>query len=255
MPVAVVTGSSSGIGRATAFRLAKDGFDLVLHARHNLCGLQQTAKQIQSDFPGRKVFSITADISDSQACMRLVDASWAWCSGIEVWVNNAGADVLTGRHRKLDFYAKLQMLFNVDVAGTIRLSRLVARKLMDRTSPQLLLQVINMGWDQANLGMEGEAGQLFCASKSAVMAFSQALAMEVGPQIRVNCVAPGWIRTAWSQESSDYWTQRAKEECLLNRWGEPQDVANTIAWLASSEAAFVNGQLIYVNGGRRYTSR
>lgn len=86
------------------------------------------------------------------------------------------------------------------------------------------------------------------------MAFTSSLAMSAAPMVRVNCVAPGWIKTAWGAVSSDYWaTTCAKGESLLGRWGTPEDVARTISWLVSPAAEFVNGQCIAVNGGRRFT--
>ena len=256
MPVAVITGSSSGIGRQTAIEFARQGYSVVLHARTNLSGLQRTAAELRLLQPrDAAVLCVTADIRCERSCRDLVATAFAWRAGIQIWVNNAGADVLTTAARHLPFAERLQQLLDVDVAGTIRLSRLVVERLQQQTDDSAARQpaLINIGWDQALQGMEGEAGQLFCTTKGAVMAFSTALAMSVGPNIRVNCVAPGWIQTAWGEQTTDaYWDQRARRESLLERWDQPQDVAQTIAWLASPQAEFVNGQTIPVNGGRRF---
>lgn len=250
MPVAVVTGSSSGIGRQTAIEFARQGYSVVLHARRNLDGLQAAAKLLRQQ--GAEVLCLTADISCQSASRDLVEAAFAWREKVDVWVNNAGADVLTSGGQTLSFSAKLQLLFQVDVAGTISISRNVVER-MSSQATELQPSVINIGWDQALLGMEGEPGQLFCTSKGAVMAFTQALALTCSGRVRVNCVAPGWIKTAWGEAAaSDYWEQRACSESLQHRWGTPSDVANAILWLASPAADFVNGQIIPVNGGRRY---
>jgi 3-oxoacyl-[acyl-carrier protein] reductase len=82
------------------------------------------------------------------------------------------------------------------------------------------------------------------------MAFTRSLAKSLAPNVRVNCIAPGWIRTAWGQTASDEWQQRAKSESLLHRWGEPEDIARTACYLASPAASFITGQVITVNGGR-----
>jgi 3-oxoacyl-[acyl-carrier protein] reductase len=260
MPVAVVTGSSSGIGRATAIRLAQAGYGIVLHAHRNLARLFETASQIrQRTRDSVPVLCITADIADARASADLVAAAFLWQSRVDVWVNNAGADVLTGAARQLSFESRLQQLLAVDVMGTIRLSRLVAARMAmmdplkdEQRSNERLPSIINMSWDQAPLGMEGEPGQLFGTCKTAVAAFSQSLALSVNG-IRVNCVAPGWIKTAWGEQSADdYWTQRAIRESQLARWGTPQDVAETICWLTSPASQFVNGQTISINGGRRF---
>ncbi len=249
--VAVVTGSSSGIGRATALRLAGDGYSVVLHARANLAGVQQTADEIFSQF-GRTSLCILSDVQCDRARRDLVRAAFAWRGGVDVWVNNAGADVLTTEAKAWAFEKKLEHLLAVDLMGTIGLSRLVSDRMLQQVHSGQKPTVINIGWDQAQLGMEGEPGQLFCTTKAAVMAFTTSLALSVGPHVRVNCVAPGWIKTAWGDEVKGYWDQRARGEALLERWGAPEDVAGTIAWLVSRDAEFVNGQCIAVNGGRRY---
>jgi 3-oxoacyl-[acyl-carrier protein] reductase len=83
------------------------------------------------------------------------------------------------------------------------------------------------------------------------MAFSRSLARALAPQVRVLCIAPGWIRTRWAQEASDLWQQRAIQESLLGRWGTPQDVAALVRFLVSPEADFLTGQIIEINGGAR----
>ncbi|MDX1928883.1 MAG: SDR family oxidoreductase [Pirellulaceae bacterium] len=248
--VAVVTGSSSGIGRATALRLAEDGCALVLHARKNIAGVQATATEILKQF-GRRSLCVLSNVADARARGDLVRAAFAWSGHVDVWINNAGADVLTTEARGWSFDDKLQYLLATDLQGTMGLSREVAARMATQTSENKPT-IINIGWDQALLGMSGDSGQLFCTTKAAVMAFTNSLAMSVAPQIRVNCVAPGWIKTAWGNESSEYWDNRARDESLLARWGAAGDVANTIGWLASPAAEFVNGQCINVNGGRRF---
>ncbi|MCA9132982.1 MAG: SDR family oxidoreductase [Planctomycetales bacterium] len=262
MPVAVVTGSSSGIGRATALGLATAGFELVLHAHRNLRGLQETAahiRQLLSPQPAA-LLCLTADIADARACHDLVATAFAWRPQIDAWVNNAGADVLTGAARHWSFEERLQLLLQVDLMGTVRLSRLAAQRMSQRAhavpaataADQLPPTIINISWDQAPLGMEGEPGQLFGTTKSAIAAFSHSLALSLSG-VRVNCVAPGWIQTSWGQDTaSDYWSQRAIQESLLGRWGTPEDVAQAILWLASPASQFINGQTLAVNGGRRY---
>ena len=251
MSVAVVTGSSSGIGRATALELAAKGHSMVLHARKNIEGLQTTAKEIRTHY-GQESLCVTADISCPRMCCDLVRSAFAWKGGVEIWVNNAGADVLRPGIRDWPLEAKLELLLDVDVKGTVRLSRLVAQHMLnqDNRPPQT---IINIGWDQAEVGMEGEPGQMFCTAKAAVQAFTRSLAKTY--PIRALCVAPGWIKTSWGEESaSDYWDRRAIGESLQNRWGRPEDVAQTIGWLTSREAEFVNGTVIEVNGGRRFWS-
>ncbi len=157
MPVAVITGSSSGIGRQTALEFAGLGYAVVLHARHNLRGLQHVAEA--AELGVADVRCITADISKPEACSDLVSTAFAWQGAVDVWVNNAGVDVLTNHARRLSFDEKLQQLLVTDVSGTIRLSRDVVGRMQDTQQTDAAAQptIINMGWDQAWLGMEGES--------------------------------------------------------------------------------------------------
>jgi 3-oxoacyl-[acyl-carrier protein] reductase len=244
---AVVTGSSSGIGRAIALEMARAGADVLVHARANRTGAEEVAQSIES--LGRDSTVALADLGDAAAQDRLVETCWNW-RPIDIWVNNAGADVLTGAAANWSFEEKLAELWKVDVSATLRLSRSVGGRMKQRGSGF----VLNMGWDQAESGMEGDSGEMFAAVKGAVMAASRSLAKSLAPQVRVNCIAPGWIRTKWGQNASAEWQERAARESLLRRWGEPQDVARVACFLASPAAAFINGQVVHINGGGRAES-
>jgi 3-oxoacyl-[acyl-carrier protein] reductase len=100
--------------------------------------------------------------------------------------------------------------------------------------------------------MAGDSGQMFGCIKGAVMSFTQSLAQSLAPHVRVNCLAPGWIKTSWGETASDYWQERAKSESLAGRWGTAEDVARAARFLASPSAEFMTGQVINVNGGYRY---
>jgi 3-oxoacyl-[acyl-carrier protein] reductase len=171
--------------------------------------------------------------------------AWNW-RAVDIWINNAGADVLTGEAANWSFEEKLAALWQVDVVATLRLSREVGQRMKQRGTGVL----VNMGWDQVETGMAGDSGELFGAAKGAVMAATRSLAKSLAPEVRVNCLAPGWIRTAWGQQASAEWQERAHRESLLCRWGEPEDVARVACFLASPAAEFVTGQVIHVNGGR-----
>jgi 3-oxoacyl-[acyl-carrier protein] reductase len=240
---AVVTGSSSGIGRAIALELAHAGADVLVHARQNEAGANEVADAIRS--LGRESRVVMADLSKPAEQDRLVETAWSWRAA-DIWINNAGADVLTGTAANLTFENKLAALWQVDVVATLRLSREVGRRMKQRGKGA----IVNMGWDQVDSGMAGESGELFGAAKGAVMAATRSLAKSLATEVRVNCVAPGWIRTAWGQQASDEWQERARRESLLGRWGEPEDVARVACFLASPAAEFVNGQNIHINGRR-----
>lgn len=253
---AMVTGGSSGLGRATAMRLARAGANVWIHCRQNESAAQAVCAAIEA--LGSASRYTMGDLASAATVDSVLDEASAWGpDGPDIWVNNAGADVLTGDAAHGTFEEKLQTLWNVDVLSCIRLSRGVGMQMKQaaikgRASGQRV--IINTGWDQAEHGMEGDSGEMFAAIKGAVMAFTRSLAMSLAPDVRVHCVAPGWIRTAWGEEASEYWQQRAQRESLLQRWGAPEDVANATCFLASDDAAFLTGVVLPVNGGFRYSA-
>lgn len=244
---AVVTGASSGIGRATAMELAAWGVcKMVVHYRTNLDGANETAQAVR-EF-GCESVVLSADLSDLGQCEQLVDGAFDSIGPIQTWINNAGADVLTGEAADMGFQEKLRRLFDVDVIGTIGLSRIVADRLLAQNNDRPPSMTF-IGWDQAPHGMEGDAGQMFGPVKASVMAFAKSMAQTLAPNVRVNTVAPGWIQTAWGSETSDYWNDRAKGQSLMNRWGQAKDVAAAVAFAANPHNDFLNGQCIEINGG------
>lgn len=243
----VVTGASSGIGRAVAIALAKSGVKrMLMHYCRNESGVLEAAKVVRDC--GVDVVIESADLSDADQASNLAETAFAKMGTVHTWVNNAGLDVLTGENAKLDFDAKLQRLLEVDVMGTIRLSRAVTERMMQQQlhRPSSMCFI---GWDQAPLGMEGDAGQMFGPVKAAVMAYAASLAQTLAPKVRVNTVAPGWIQTKWGESTSEYWDDRAKGQSLMGRWGSPQDVARAILFASDPANTFLTGQVIDVNGG------
>ena len=258
----VVTGSSSGIGRAIATAAARQGAECLIHYRHNREGAEATAALVRA--AGCEPRLVAADLADADDAQRLVEEAFDWSPRIDAWIHNAGADILTGPAAHLSFDEKLARLWEVDVRGTIRLARQVAERMCDdasrrewgpesgaggtpdaRRPPSMLF----IGWDQAAHGMEGDAGQLFGPVKAAVMAYAKSLAQTLAPRVRVNCLAPGWVRTAWGASSDPYWDRRATGDALMHRWGTPEDVAAAALYLISPEADFITAQVIEVNGG------
>ena len=241
--VALVTGASRGIGRAIGLELAAAGAAVLVHSRGQSAEAEQVVGQIRA--AGGTAEVAPADLADPAAIAGLVEHAWAFKGAVDIWVNNAGADILTGAAAQWSFDRKLDQLWQIDVRATIELSRSIGARMKQRGSGVIL----NVGWDRAEHGMEGDSGELFAATKGAVMAFSRSLARSLAPQVRVNCLAPGWIKTKWGERAPDYWQERAIGESLLQRWGTPEDVARVARFLASPAAAFVTGQVIPINGG------
>ena len=239
---AVVTGGSSGIGRAAAVELARGGADVVVHCASSLKAAEGTADSVRRC--GRSAWVVPADFSDPAQVEAFPDRVAEAAGECSLWFLNAGADLLTTSLRSADYAEKLEALHAVDIRGGLLLAKAVCERL--RASGG---SVVTVGWDQAERGMDGDSGELFAAAKNAVMGATRSLAVSYAPAVRVNCVAPGWIRTAWGETAPDEWQQRVIRETPLRRWGEPEDIARLVRFLLSDSASYITGQVIYANGG------
>ena len=213
---AVVTGSSSGIGRAVALEFARAGADVVVHCDQSRVAAEAVASEIRD--LGRRAQVVTADLGMADQLSAFCEAAWRCFGSVDLWMNNAGVDLLTGPGAKLGYREKLARLLEVDVQSTVLLSHLVGQRMLDAGRGVIL----NIGWDQADRGMEGASGELFAASKNAVMGFTRSLAVSLAPQVRVNCIAPGWIRTAWGEGASEVWQARVGTRTAANGGARPR---------------------------------
>ena len=235
----VVTGASSGIGRAIAAALAAAGARVGIGFWRSADEAQALAGEIGGEHP-----LLQADLSTAEGCAALVDAAVHELGRVDVWVNNAGADVLTGEAAKWPDERKLEALLAIDLKATIRCSRLVADRMRSGSS------IINIGWDHATIdGMAGGNPELFAAVKAGVLGFSKSFARSVAPDVRVNVLCPGWVETAFGAGADQEFYEQVRDGTPLRRWGRPEDIAGAAVWLASPAAAFVTGQAINVNGG------
>ncbi len=237
----VVTGASSGIGRAIAIAFAGAGARVGIGFWRS----SEAAKTLATELgePGAHPL-LQADLGTPDGCASIVHQAFAALGHIDVWVNNAGADVLTGEARSWPDERKLEVLVDVDLKATIRCSRLVAERMRPGGS------ILNIGWDHATIdGMAGDNPELFAAVKGGILGFSKSFARSVAPDVRVNVLCPGWVETAYGTGVDRGFYERVAAGTPLGRWGRPEDIAGAAVWLASPAAAFVTGQAINVNGG------
>jgi len=196
---------------------------------------------------GRRAHVMRADISRPEDVATLGPGARDALGRVDVWVNSAGADILTGEARRLSPIQKLDRLLAVDLRGTV-LASWAAVELMRTQGGGGV--IINMSWDHIVAGgMKGEYTQLFCAAKGGVYSFSRALARTVAPEIRVNVLGPGWIETAYGAGLDPDQKARIGASVPLQRWGSPEDVAHAAVFLASDAAAYITGQMLMINGG------
>ena len=241
----LVTGASSGIGRAIALAAARSGADVAITYRVN----ERGARDVESEVArlGRRSFVSQLDLAEDGSIRALGPAVRRAFGRIDVWINNAGADILTGAHAKLPATEKLDMLLRVDLRGTMLASWQAAEMFGAQETGGV---IINMSWDHVLAGMPGSNPQMYSAVKGGVLAFSKSLARTLAPRIRVNVLAPGWIATACSEQEMEMDARRAAEDSApMKRLGTPEDVAAAAMFLASPDASFITGETILIGGG------
>jgi 3-oxoacyl-[acyl-carrier protein] reductase len=240
----LVTGASGGIGRAIAFAAARAGADVALTYRANEDGAREAEREIRG--LGRRAAVIRLDVTDDLSVRALGPAARDALGRLDVWVNNAGADILTGSDASLSDVEKLDLLLAVDLRGTVLASWQAAEILGAQEQGGV---IINMSWDHVLTGMPGLNPQIYASVKGGILAFSKSLARSVAPRVRVNVLAPGWIETSFGTGLDENTRRAVVESTPLKRWGTPDDVAGAAVFLASPAAAFLTGQTILVGGG------
>ena len=240
----VITGASSGIGESIATTFAREGAHVVVNYNNSKAKAEQIVRQINGG--GGQAVAIRANVAEPKDVSFLIDEALSELGQVDIWVNNAGADILTGKGAELSEQEKLQSLIDIDLKGTIHCCWGIV-PVMEQAGHGV---IINMTWDLAIHGFQGRNPQMFAAAKAGVIGFSQSLAKTVAPDIRVNLVAPGWIETVFAKERMEttYYQARIRE-IPLKRFGQAQDVANAALYLASDEAAYITGQIFNINGG------
>jgi 3-oxoacyl-[acyl-carrier protein] reductase len=241
--IVLVTGGSSGIGAAIALACAREGADVALTYRANAAGAEDTARGIRE--LGRRAEIAKVDISQDAEIAGLAETARKRFGRVDVWINNAGADILTGSGGRLTPLEKLDLVLRVDLRGTV-VASWTAVELMRAQGGGA---IINMSWDHVPVGMAGENPILYSAAKGGIASFSKSLAREVAPDIRVNILAPGFIETTFGEEADRGFHRKVEAMTPLGRWGTPEDVAGAAVFLASEAAGFMTGQTILVNGG------
>lgn len=239
---ALITGTNRGIGKALVAEFARNGANVIAHARRETPEFVQMCAEIAKEH-GVSVTPIFFEMTDSDAMKGAVRNLVSAKTPIDVLVNNAG--VAHGGLFQMTSMAKIREIFDVNLFSQMELTQLVLRIMVRRKSGS----IINMG---SVLGLDLPQGS--CAyglSKAGIMAFTQTLAAECGPLgVRVNAVAPGLVDT----EMADLMESKAEEvmmsQCAMKRRARPEEVAQTVVYLASDTSSFINGQTIRVDGGK-----
>ncbi|HEX9404335.1 MAG TPA: SDR family oxidoreductase [Steroidobacteraceae bacterium] len=237
--VALVTGASRGIGLAVAERLAQDGFTVIVNYSESAAPAEALVRKIEQ--AGGRALAAKADISDADSVRRMFDAAEAAFGGVDVLVNNAGVMTLAPIADSDD--ASFDRHIAVNLKGTFNTLREAAKRLRSGG------RIIN--FSSSVVGMLMPTYGVYAATKAAVEAMTRVLAKEVrGRNITVNAVAPGPTATdLFLKGKPQDLVDRMAKMAPLERLGQPSDIADVVAFLAGPDAAWVNGQVLRVNGG------
>ena len=236
----IVTGGSRGIGRAVALLLAQDGADVTVYYRDNAVAAQEVVAAAAA--AGHTVAAEQLDIRDSAACAGAIERLAERRERIDLLVNNAGVI----RDNPLAGFsdADVQDVLDTNVTGVFNMTRAVAPYMISQRGGK----VINISSVSGDKGGRGQTN--YAASKGAINALTRALAVELAPRkITVNAVAPGVIDTEMSAAVRDLAGAEVTARILLKRFGQPEEIAYAVWFLASDYANYVTGQVLTVDGG------
>ncbi len=237
--VALVTGASRGIGAAIATRLAKDNFTILINFVGNFNAAEKLLNQIEA--AGGKAVTVQADVSDSNAVTRLFESVEATFGGIDAVINSAGIMKLAtlAESKEEDF----DTMVAVNLKGTFNTMREACKRLRQGG------RIINLS--SSVVGLYMPTYSIYAATKAAIEAMTQVMSKEMrGRNITVNAVAPGPTATElFLDGKTDEMVNSLANLSPLERLGSPEDIANTVAFLAGEQGGWINGQVIRVNGG------
>jgi 3-oxoacyl-[acyl-carrier protein] reductase len=239
--IAVVTGASRGIGRAIAEDLAAHGASLVINYHASAEAAAEVVDGINA--AGGTAVSIQADVADFAASQQLIKTTLETFGQIDILVNNAGTtrDTLLLMMKE----AQWDQVIDTNLKSVFNCSKAAARPMVRRKKGGRIINITSVS------GIVGQPGQAnYAASKAGIIGFTKSLAKELGSRsITVNAVAPGFVLTDLTAGLSQDLVEKALEFIPLGRWGEAQEIANVVTFLASDKASYITGEVIQVDGG------
>ena len=247
--VAIVTGSATGIGAASARRLAGDGWNVVINYTKSEADAQQTARLCRD--VGADFFVCQGSVADDDACRSMVDAAVGRWGRLDALVNNAGTTRYVPLHDMDAVTAEdFEKIISVNVRGAFQMARAAEEALRATRG-----SVVNLS---SHSGFSGYGSSVvYAASKGALNTLTMSLARILAPEVRVNAVCPGYVDTRWSaqrMDPADYarFRDRVRDLSMLNHLVSSEDVADAVAWFAGA-APGVTGQLLVVDSGTHLT--
>jgi 3-oxoacyl-[acyl-carrier protein] reductase len=238
--VAIITGSTRGIGNAIANRLAEAGAMTVVNGVTDATRVENAAKAIRSN--GRDCIGVLADVGTSDGVNKLVDTAVQSYGKVDILVNNAGIVRDHGIMRMSE--EDWDQVIRVNLKSVFLCSKAALKQMLKQRQGRII-SIASI------IGIYGNAGQSnYSASKAGIIAFTKTLAKEVGSRgITVNAIAPGFIDTDMTRQLEEKWIEYLKSRTSLGFLGMPGDIAEAVAFLASDKAGYITGHVLSINGG------
>ena len=240
--VVLITGASRGIGRSTAIKYAQNNYNVVINYNNSYDKARELEDYLVSTYE-IEVMIVKADISNEVEVKDMVDKVISKFGNIDVLVNNASIAIDS------DFISKdsnsFNEILNTNLVGTFLVSKEVSKYMKDNRSGV----IINVSSTNGIDSMYVESLE-YDASKAGVISLTHNLAEYLKPYVRVNCVCPGWVNTDMNKDLDSSYIEQENKRIMLNRFAEPEEIANVIYFLATDEASYINNSIIKVDGGR-----
>lgn len=237
----LVTGGTRGIGEAISREFAKKGYDIII----NYVNSNEKAKKLKEELEATyniKVLPIKADLSNETEINNMVDVAIKEFGKIDVLVNNAG--IVIDKEFEDRTVEDWRQTLDINLIAPFVLTKLVGKEMLKQKSGA----IINIS-STNGLNTYYPTSVDYDASKSGLISLTYDSAVQFAPYVRVNCIAPGWVNTEMNRELPEDFVKDETERILVKRFGEPEEIAKVVAFLASEDASFINSAVIKVDGG------
>ncbi len=239
--VAFITGGSRGIGKAISERFAKEGYDLIINYKEKINRAEELKNELEGNY-NIKVMLVKADLSNENSIIEMVNKITNTYKKIDVLVNNAG--IVIDKEFDDRTVKDWEDTLKVNLIAPFVLTKLIGSKMFEEKSGA----IINIS-STNGINTYYPSSVDYDASKSGLISLTYDSAVQFAPYVRVNCVAPGWVNTEMNKELEEDFVKEETQKILVKRFAEPEEIANVVYFLASSEASFINSEVIKVDGG------
>jgi len=242
--VVLVTGASRGIGRSTIIEFAKKGYDVAINYLSNIDKALELKREVEEKYQV-KALVVKADVSSEEEVKNMVEMVIKEFGHIDCLVNNAGIAIDTiFEDKTVDNFRKT---LDTNLIGPFLVSKYVGEYMLKEKSGSIINVSSTNGIDTIY-----PASLDYDASKAGLISLTKNLSIQYAPYIRVNSVAPGWVKTEMNKELDQDFIKDECKKILVSRFAEASEIAKVIVFLASSDASYINGEIIRVDGGFKY---